>query len=298
MKPKKIFELLLWNSCNNNCQFCFQKANKNKYPNKFLTDYQKSESIIKAKEFLESEKFEKGSHVLLVGGELFDNKFTIITETVFFNFLYYVIDKMVSKEIDLLYVNTNLIYQNTDYLVHFLNLIKENNLFERLKFTTSYDVYGRFKTEEDRKLVEKNLIKLKELFPDIKIVVNMIMTKQFCEAILEDKLNVKEFKKEFGVEVNTIPYIILKENMAATRDMIYKTLVKLDEQMPGYLRAYIDNVAIDQEKLLFEYDGNEYKFMTAQNTSCGHNENFHLYTTNKDRCFICDMIKLGEIANV
>jgi hypothetical protein len=47
--------------------------------------------------------------------------------------------------IDLLYINTNLIYENMSILFNFLDLIKNNNLFNRLKFTTSFDLQGRFK---------------------------------------------------------------------------------------------------------------------------------------------------------
>lgn len=295
-RPKPIYELLLWNNCNNNCKFCFMKYHH--HNNKFLDDDNKAISIQKADEILNSSTYKDGSHVLLVGGELFDVKFSKHTESVFFNFLDKVVHYMTIGKIDLLYVNTNLIYKDLDYLYFFLKKIDENNLFERLKFTTSYDIDGRFKNEEDRLLVEHNLKKLVVDFPKIKIVANMILTKGFCEAVLSEKFNVKSFMDTFGVNVNTIPYIILHKDLAATRGQIYRTLLKLDQQMPGYLRSYIDNVAIDQDKWLYEYDGEKFVFMTANNASCGHNENFRMYVPNNDRCFICDMLKLGEVADV
>lgn len=293
---KPIYELLLWNNCNNNCKFCFMKYNH--HDNKFLSDDNKLTSMKKAVQLLESDVYKDGSHVLLVGGELFDTKFSEQTEQYFKFFLTTIVHYMVSGKIDLLYVNTNLIYQDLSYLYFFLNLIKDFELFDRLKFTTSYDICGRFNDSRSRIIVEGNLSKIVSDFPKIKIVVNMIMTKQFCESVLSNRFNVKQFMEDFKVNVNTIPYIILHDYMAATRDQIYKTLLLLDQQMPGYLRAYINNIAIEQDKLLYEYDGEKYVFMTAKNASCGHNENFHLCTVGKNRCFICDMIEFGEALNV
>lgn len=294
MKCKKIYELLCWNNCNNNCQFCFQKHHR--HEEKFLNENRKVDSMAKAYTLLKSQTYISGSHVLLVGGELFDTKFSENTERVFQYFLKQIIDWMIVGHIDLLYVNTNLLYEDTTYLTKYLlDPIKKHKLFDRLKFTTSYDLYGRFTEEHPASLVEKNLCKLKKRYPDIKIVVNMIMTKQFCEAVLSGSFSVKEFKEKYGVMVNTIPYIILTEDMAATREQIYSTLAKLDADEPGYLAWYVDNLALPQEKLLYEYNGKEYVFMTANNASCGHNENFHLYTPSKDRCFICDMLALKEL---
>ncbi len=294
MNCKPITEILLWNNCLNNCEFCHQKHHR--HEEKFLDDKKKIDSMTKAVNLLNSSEFQKGSHVLLVGGELFDTKFSEETERIFRAFLLQMVYWMTKGHIDLLYVNTNLLYKNTDYLTKFLlDQIAKNNLFDRLKFTTSYDLYGRFTPERPASLVESNLKKLVKKYKDIKIVANMIMTKQFCEAILSGSFSVKAFKEKFGVEVNTIPYIILTEDMAATREQIYSTLAKLESEEPGYIKAYVHNIALPQEKRLYEYNGTEYVYMTAANSPCGHNENFKLYTPAKDRCFVCDMLDLGEL---
>ena len=67
-KIKPIFEFLLWDNCRNDCKFCFQKQSNN-----LLTDEQKALSINKAIDFLQSDKYVAGSHVLLIGGEIFDS---------------------------------------------------------------------------------------------------------------------------------------------------------------------------------------------------------------------------------
>jgi hypothetical protein len=80
--------------------------------------------------------------VLICGGEIFDN---IKNLNILIDFFEKIIDLMNNNIIDLLYINTNLIYENTTILFKFLDLIKNNNLFNRLKFTTSFDLHGRFK---------------------------------------------------------------------------------------------------------------------------------------------------------
>ena len=293
---KPIYELLLWNNCNNNCKFCFMKHNH--HDNKFLSDENKKSSMKQALQLLNSDSYINGSHVLLVGGELFDTKFSQETENYFKYFLNTIVHYMVSGKIDLLYINTNLIYQDLSYLYYFLDLIRDFELFDRLKFTTSYDLYGRFNDSRSKHIVEYNLSKVVCDYKKINIVVNMIMTKQFCESVLSGRFNIKTFMDDFCVNVNTIPYIILHDSMAASRDQIYKTLLTLDRQIPGYLRSYIDNISLSQDKLLYEYDGEKYVFMSSKNAPCGHNENFHLCNIERDRCFVCDMIQLGDTLNV
>ena len=69
---KTIYEFLLWNNCGNNCKFCHQRAHERKIDDKILMPKEQIESLNKCKEFLESDKFEDGNHILLVGGEIFD----------------------------------------------------------------------------------------------------------------------------------------------------------------------------------------------------------------------------------
>ena len=69
MKPeiKPVYEFLLWDNCNNNCTFCHQRND----PRIFDVDEQK-QILYKTLRFIKDEsRFISGSHVLLVGGELF-----------------------------------------------------------------------------------------------------------------------------------------------------------------------------------------------------------------------------------
>ena len=181
---KKIYEFLVWDNCNNNCQFCWQRENPRIY-----NFEQRRQILMNVIKFINSSEFIKGSHVLICGGEIFDKPSDFIVLQDFFKDI---INLMNNNIIDLLYVNTNLIYLNINALYDFLEKIKQNNLFHRLKFTSSYDIEGRFKSEHDRQIMLTNLKTINNQY-NLNTVVNTILTKPCCDAILNNEFNVKEF---------------------------------------------------------------------------------------------------------
>ena len=283
---KPIFEFLMWENCRNKCSFCFQQE-KNQ-----LTDIQKTESMLAVKRFIKyDDRFIKGSHVLLVGGELFDSP-SIFTPLA--NFLSFIVDKMNDGTIDLLYINTNLIYKNMDGLYYLLDLIDQYKLFDRLKFTTSYDLAGRFASPKTKFLMLSNLDALSTKYPDIKIVVNSMLSKQMCEAILSGEYKLDSFMKMHHCDVNLIPYIVYDKELAPTRELVFKALMVADRQCPGYLKRYIANFDLPQAKELYQYRDGRLNYVTCPNNACGHSENFVRYS-DKGTCFICDLKRLfGE----
>ena len=248
MQCKPIYEFLAWDNCNNNCEFCFQRELPRLFAHK-----KRKEILDEILLFLNSDKFIKGSHVLLVGGEIFDKPidFKIIE-----NFYTCIINKMLQNEIDLLYINTNLIYKNIAGLFAVLLKLRDNNLMNRVRFTTSYDIQGRFKTDDDRQLMLNNLKYIKKHFPSCQIVTNMILTKPLCKHLIDQKLKPAEFMREYDCWINFIPYIIYKEELSATKEEVFKSLIKIEEACPGYIEKYITNLDLNQDKLLYIYKNN------------------------------------------
>lgn len=282
---KSIYEFLVWDNCHNNCKFCFQRSNPT-----ILTLFERQRSLNKVIEFLDSDKYEKGSHILLVGGELFDTPSSI---DILFECYQKLIKKMLSNDIDLLYINTNLIYTDRSILGSILCLLERNKLLERVRFTTSFDFEGRFKSEDDKDIMLRNLENIKSQFPDLPIVTNIILTDKACSQILENNFNPSEFMERYKCWINFIPYLIYNKELSASRSKIFKTLKYIDKQIPGYLSKYINNLDLPQDKLLYKYDRSirDFKFDSCKNLSCGHSENFKLYS-EKETCFICDLKRL------
>lgn len=312
---KTIYEFLLWNNCGNNCTFCHQRSHERKIDDKILTPEQQVESLNKCKEFLESDKFIKGSHILLVGGEIFDVK-SQITKKALIDLLKFVKDKMCLNEIDLLYINTNLLYEDIKLLEWFLVLYQANGLIERIKFTTSYDMVGRFTTKERELLFYHNLKHITDTYPEIHIVVNTVLTNEACKRICEDTFGADyllEYLKEqgknvftiqdwmnyFKVEINTIPYIRLDYDKAPeipTKNTVFNTLLHIDSISKGYLNRYADNIALTQKKELFEYNkiDKAFKYCSSKLADCGHSVNFQLSFADSNECFPCAIKKLAN----
>ena len=273
MQPKHIYEFLLWDNCNNHCSFCFQRLKP-----RIFKDKEQQIILNKVISFLSSDNYEKGNHVLVVGGEMFDADRQYLIP--FFEALS---DMMVVGDIDLLYINTNLIYQIDDdsLLTKTLDIFDKKNLFERLKFTTSYDLEGRFKKEEDRLLCLNNMRWLYNKFPSLNTVANIILTKKFCDSVLGDTFDLKDFMESNHVKVNLIPYIVLTDSLCATREEIFATLLKINETMPDFIKGYVENMDLKHKRFLYACYPDEFKLCSCEDSECGHSVNFKKY--NKRR---------------
>lgn len=282
MTVKPVYEFLLWDNCNNHCQFCFQRKNGT-----ICDKHHKIRSLKCVIDFLNSDVYVNGSHILLVGGEIFDesnniiiNEYTVFMETI--------VKKLENNNIDLLYINTNLLYKDMSILNKLLSLIDYNDLWDRLKFATSYDLEGRFSTKEKEELFLSNLKHIKEIYPKCNVVVNTILTKKTCEKILNNEFNPKDFCDEYNCDINLIPYIVYTKELSATREQIFKALLKTNELIPGYFKRYTDNLSLAQDKLLYKFNNEQLEFVSSKNLICGHSENFKRYA-DSNTCFICDL---------
>lgn len=280
MNYKPIYEFLVWDNCSNNCSFCFQRENPRLY------DHETRAMILKETiSFIDSDKFIDGSHILICGGEIFDKP---SDDDILGDFFIEIVKRMNIDIIDLLYINTNLIYDNITPLIDFLKFVDMNDLMPRLKFTTSYDLVGRFRTNESEQLMLNNLKLIKEMFPNLQIVSNTILTKPVCNAIIDRSFSVKQFMEEYKCWVNVIPYIVLGSDLMASRGQIFKALKVIDNECEGYLEKYIPNMTITQDKLLYMYKDNKFQFCSCEIDECGHSINFKRYS-DKGTCFCCDL---------
>lgn len=304
MEP--IYEFLLWNTCKNNCGFCHQKANKGRFPGKFPDDEGKYKSIKLVEQYIKNGNYIDGSDILMMGGELFDTKLSEKTERAFMQLIDTIFTRLHNRKLFRFYFNSNLIYEDMDLLYkvldrfynfekfckngHWKCFVPENRVF----FTTSYDIAYRYRTEDDRHLVEDNLKKLSKRYPHITKTANFILTDKGCEFLLSNPEFPREFQDEYGCRLNPIPYIILDPAMAATRKTVQQTLLALNYADPYFLRTYINNMKADKERVLLEFDGTKLSNASSKNAPCGHNENFHRVYKDDNRCFICDCMNMAK----
>jgi hypothetical protein len=301
----KTVEFLLWSNCPNNCRFCWQRLFHDKTT--WLNEEEKLQSIKDCSEMIKEEG--GPNDLLLVGGEVFNSHEKSVNDSL--KSLYHQIVTYIKKDkVRFLYANTNLTYSDRTNLVNLLDAFE--GLEDRLKFTTSYDLDGRFNrlNEAEMQALEAgkqckplnreelfldNLKFIDENYPKINTVVNTIVTKAVYEAVSkDDDYDLFWLMKKYPntvVWVNLIPYIPVKgyEGLDVRYSQTLKVLERANELMPGYLLSYTENFDENQDKELYEYhkDGG-FVERTAGMLPCGHNENFKL-VNRADECFICKL---------
>ena len=276
-------EFLLWGNCTNQCDFCWQCKKRDE--SIFLNKKEMISCI--ADTLSKLDNINDGDDVLIVGGEILASYYEEVDES-----LRELIDKCVQlisiNKIRFLYINTNLIYKDRANLIYLFEAIKGYE--DRLKFTTSYDVYGRFKTKEAEELFLKNLLFIKDNYPKVNTVVNCIITKQLVASNFDDE----QFKETYGVKyVNFIPYVPVPDDRSMDVSFmdIVKVLARAERKHKGYIDFYINDFDLNQNKVLYQYHKDiGYEECTSKYSECHHNENFKKVLDGD--CFIC---KLKEV---
>ena len=279
-----MYEFLLWSNCANSCKFCWQK--KLGKTETLLTDDEMRESIAEAKKIINDLPF---SDILIVGGEVFcthtpevDNDLKDLFE--------FIAGRIKEGKTRLMYANSNLIYHDLSVIESLIRTF--DGMEDKLRLTTSYDIYGRYGSGRDRQLFQNNLSYLANAYPKAGIVVNSILTKQMCEAILEGKYDINEFTAKYHVMyVNLIPYIpvVYGDEMTASWNTIKQALMMIEIKSPHYIRYYVSQIDFKQPRTLREYrKGEGFSECTSKYLDCGHNANYTT-VTGDGSCFCCKL---------
>lgn len=299
-------EFIMWNNCANNCKFCWQRLFDDKTT--FLDEKEQLECIQQCSDMIK--KNAKGCDLLLVGGEVYSDQGPKVN-TALKKLYEQIAEKVKREEVRFLYANTSLTYKNLDNLKNLLDVFE--GIEEHLKFTTSYDLEGRYDTEpasnldnklhngtdcvvDRRKQMLSNLAYIHENYPKINVVVNTIITRAVADAVLtkkrEEKYDPLWFMDAYPntvVWVNLIPYIPIEgyTGLDVRFSETIKVLEAANKKLPGYLESYLMQLDLNQDKTLFEYHSDTgFIERTAPQLDCGHNENFKL-VNRADECYIC-----------
>ena len=277
---KPIYEFIVWDNCSNNCTFCWQKQHYN-----CLNVEQQIQSLCLVKEKLNNIQ-DNSYHVLLVGGELFDIKNSAVCNMLIDVFKD-IKHKMDLNIVEFLYVNTNLLNTNIQLLDKFLTIFTGS--YNKLKFTTSYDKKGRFLTLDAEKKWQELICNIKTKHKDLDIVVNVILTNEVCQQIINNEFDpVFEFDK-LKCKVNLIPYVAVYQKLTPTRNIVFSALKQLEISHQEFIEAYVKDMNLNQQRHIYKYANGKLEYASAKNNICGHCENFSLYSVTDKSCFICDL---------
>lgn len=184
-----MIQFALWNTCKNNCKFCFDQYN--------IKNDNKIENVKKIIDLLDKEEVKETDAISLIGGELFDTKF----DDELRNLFYVLIDKifLLKKK---LFLMTNLIYDMDIELNPCIKHIINSGNINKTYICTSYDLTGRFHNQNSLELFQNNFDEMKKI---LTLHVEMVLSFSLLDAVVNNKFSLKDFFVRYTESVGFTP---------------------------------------------------------------------------------------------
>jgi len=240
----KFLQYEMWKDCCIGCKFCCNKGQP---------DLNKVESLKFILNKLDDEEVYEYNEIGFIGGEFFNRE--IEDEEV--RDLFYKVFEKLSKlsHINKIYITTALIYDCNKYLLPFLNYLKELNILHKCLICTSYDVAYRFYTDERRLLWENNVLTLHNLYPELGIHTEIIVTQHFIDAVLEDKFSISAFKDKFNTHIDYIE---------PASGLYYTDKIECEKDIPGFFPTKKSFIKFLEKTIIKNKEIDPYTFCSMQ----------------------------------
>lgn len=193
----KFIQYELWKDCRNHCKFCYNYGQSDKYSKTKSLDH-----FLKKLDDLEVDEYDE---IGFIGGEFFDNQLEDLDVR---NKFYQLFEKCAEKrkvgKLNKLYVATALMFDPNPYLIPFLDYLKEIGLLDITLLCTSYDLKYRFRNHYKKELWEANMLMLNEMYPELTLHTEIIMTEFFMQEVIDDKFSITDFHNRFHTWIDYV----------------------------------------------------------------------------------------------
>lgn len=295
----------IWSNCCNNCDFCLRKERIPYSREKQLLTLRRTRKNL---DFVDwTDKFSDG--ISLLGGELYyiedkelQDEFMLLIDDI--------IEKVlkVSPNPNVKYSTvTNGIY-NPEFLYRVIDRIVDKVGIQAVDLNFSYDMKYRYKNEERRKLVLKNINDFHQRY-NYKVGVQMILTQYVIDMWKRGEFDVNRFIDE-NIPGNTLCFLYphpIETGLNLT-DFNFKRRDLFD--FLKYLKeanyfVYVSFMLSTMNSCSYKYTGlknrtsldftEEPKFTDGKEilTECGHSILYRCYT-DSDKCLLCDLMAFDE----
>lgn len=314
---RKQYQFELWQECNSGCKFCYLGEN-----NGFTSDDKKIENINETLQIIGNESlYEEIGCLAYIGGEFFQGQMkNPKVKDKFLELMRKTNDLLERGLIDETWICATLTIGNQKDLFDTLDVFSDKS---KVWILTSYDTIGRFHTDKMYQDWKNNLLKIKETYPNININITTILTGDFIDKYLEDKLDVMEFVNKYNCSLFLKPTCPIEHkdgtytkeetnkivpNFFPRRDKFIRFLYKFKSKEPEYMYNKLFNMELRSEYLFKYLDTGLTKLhrikkksqeLTEQGNvanyimNCGHSNQYNIYIDTNEYCAICDkeMIK-------
>lgn len=295
----------IWSNCCNNCDFCLRKERIPYSREKQLLTLRRTRKNL---DFVDwKDKFSDG--ISLLGGELYyiedkelQDEFMLLIDDI--------IEKVlkVSPNPNVKYSTvTNGIYK-PEFLYRVIDRIVDKVGIQAVDLNFSYDMKYRYKNEERRKLVLKNINDFHQRY-NYKVGVQMILTQYVIDMWKRGEFDVNKFIDE-NIPGNTLCFLYphpIETGLNLT-DFNFKRRDLFD--FLKYLKeanyfVYVSFMLSTMNSCSYKYTGlknrtsldftEEPKFTDGKEilTECGHSILYRCYT-DSDKCLLCDLMAFDE----
>ena len=295
----------VWSNCCNNCDFCLRRERIPYSREKQLLTLRRTRKNL---DFVDWKgKFSDG--ISLLGGELYyiedkelQDEFMLLIDDI--------IEKVlkVSPNPNVKYSTvTNGIY-NPEFLYRVIDRIVDKVGIQAVDLNFSYDLKYRYKNEERRKLVLKNINDFHQRY-NYKVGVQMILTQYVIDMWKRGEFDVNKFIDE-NIPGNTLCFLYphpIETGLNLT-DFNFKRRDLFD--FLKYLKeanyfVYVSFMLSTMNSCSYKYTGlknrtsldftEEPKFTDGKEilTECGHSILYRCYT-DSDKCLLCDLMAFDE----
>ena len=295
----------IWSNCCNNCDFCLRKERIPYSREKQLLTLRRTRKNLNIVDW--KDKFSDG--ISLLGGELYyiedkelQDEFMLLIDDI--------IEKVlkVSPNPNVKYSTvTNGIY-NPEFLYRVIDRIIDKVGIQAVDLNFSYDLKYRYKNEERRKLVLKNINDFHQRY-NYKVGVQMILTQYVIDMWKRGEFDVNKFIDE-NIPGNTLCFLYphpIETGLNLT-DFNFKRRDLFD--FLKYLKeanyfVYVSFMLSTMNSCSYKYTGlknrtsldftEEPKFTDGKEilTECGHSILYRCYT-DSDKCLLCDLMAFDE----
>ena len=300
----------LWEECNNFCEFCFIDSF-----NKKTNDDIKLNNIQLAKDILNKINEPKKAFGL-IGGEFFQGQLnTSFIKDSFYDLCKLIFDKMNNELIEDFWCCCTLTIGNQQDLYHLIDLFNKtikNKEKHKFWILTSYDTKGRYTSKQKFDNWNNHMLNLQQ-YPFIKFNVTSILSQDFCEKVIKNKLNLNEFRQKYQCKLffkqptqtrcgkkeelnKKISWFFVKrKTFLEFLQKIKKDYTELfDEILNIDLRADTVYSEIRGIKEIDPHIRNKETWDETDsdyNAKCGHIINYQCYS-DSDACCLCDYLKI------
>lgn len=257
-----MIQYMIWKNCKHDCSFCT------------LSDKQFDEYKVKnlqtVYELLDKDEVKQFRKIAFIGGEIFHyiNESPEVKEWTYkcFEKAFSYIDNPEYKTIRIM-IMTNLFY-DFEPLQEFIDFAGKHK--DKIVICTSYDVYGRFNSPNDKENFDRNFQKLKDL--GITVHVETILSVNLLKQVINGEFSVKDFMEKYTDNMDFItpykdhPLVIKDEDFFPPRKLFLQFLKKMFLELKHY-PAERFMLKINHSNIVYRFHRGEYIVEYERRTS-------------------------------